>query len=102
MGSVPGDGAFNDCNIVGFDCSGLAMYAWAQLPVSALRAHRNTARQGSYHPVPETCCPATWSSGVPTARVAGIHHVAIYIGGGNVIQAPQSGAVIQVTPLDQV
>jgi GrpB-like predicted nucleotidyltransferase (UPF0157 family) len=32
----------------------------------------------------------------------GIHHVAIYIGGGDVIQAPQSGDIVRVTPLDQV
>jgi cell wall-associated NlpC family hydrolase len=28
--------------------------------------------------------------------------VAIYIGGGNVIQAPYSGAYIEVTPLGEV
>jgi cell wall-associated NlpC family hydrolase len=28
--------------------------------------------------------------------------VAIYVGGGNVIQAPQSGSVIQITPWDEV
>jgi cell wall-associated NlpC family hydrolase len=28
--------------------------------------------------------------------------VAIYIGGGNVIQAPQSGSPIQITPLYSV
>jgi cell wall-associated NlpC family hydrolase len=37
-----------------------------------------------------------WSS---DGTVGGIHHVAIYIGGGNVIQAPQSGSTIQITPL---
>ena len=34
--------------------------------------------------------------------VSGIGHVAIYIGNGNVIQAPFSGAFIEITPLDQV
>ena len=34
--------------------------------------------------------------------MAGIGHVALYIGGGNVIQAPYSGSYIQVTPLGQV
>jgi cell wall-associated NlpC family hydrolase len=34
--------------------------------------------------------------------VGGIHHVAIYIGGGNVIQAPQSGDIVRITPLGQV
>jgi cell wall-associated NlpC family hydrolase len=40
-----------------------------------------------------------WSS---NGTVGGIHHVAIYIGGGNVIQAPQSGSPIQITPLGSV
>jgi cell wall-associated NlpC family hydrolase len=40
-----------------------------------------------------------WSS---NGSVSGIHHVAIYIGGGNVIQAPQSGSVIQITGLYNV
>jgi peptidoglycan DL-endopeptidase RipA len=31
-----------------------------------------------------------------------IHHVAIFIGGGNVIQAPQSGDIVRITPLGQV
>jgi len=40
-----------------------------------------------------------WSS---NGSVSGIHHVAIYIGNGNVLQAPQSGSVIQITPVLQV
>ena len=34
--------------------------------------------------------------------MSGIHHVAIYIGNGNVVQAPQSGSVVQITPVLQV
>jgi Cell wall-associated hydrolases (invasion-associated proteins) len=37
-----------------------------------------------------------WSfDGTPT----GIHHVAIYIGHGRVVQAPQSGDVVRVSPM---
>ena len=39
-----------------------------------------------------------WSTG----GADGIHHVAIYIGNGNVVQAPNSGDVVKVTPWDQV
>ena len=39
-----------------------------------------------------------WSDG----GQAGIHHVAMYIGNGNVIQAPESGDVIRITPWQQV
>ena len=50
---------------------------------------------------PASSCPATCCSG-PTAALDAIHHVAIYIGNGNVVQAPHSGDVVRVTPWDQV
>jgi cell wall-associated NlpC family hydrolase len=100
LGVCAGDGAFNDCNVVGFDCSGLVMYAWAQFPFAHYAATQYL--QGSYHPSEGSLMPgdlAFWSS---DGSVAGIHHVAIYIGGGMVIQAPESGEMIQETPLNNV
>jgi cell wall-associated NlpC family hydrolase len=99
-GVCAGDGAFNDCNIVGFDCSGLVMYAWAQFPFAHYAATQYT--QGSVHPDTGSLMPGDlvfWSA---DGTIGGIHHVAIYIGGGNVIQAPESGSVIKITPLSQV
>jgi cell wall-associated NlpC family hydrolase len=96
-GACAGDGAFNDCNVVGFDCSGLVMYAWAQYPFAHYAATQY--QQGSVHPNMASLMPGDlvfWSS---NGMVSGIHHVAIYIGGGNVIQAPESGDVIKITPL---
>ena len=40
-----------------------------------------------------------WSTDV---SVDGIHHVTIYVGEGNVVQAPQSGDIVRVTPLGSV
>jgi cell wall-associated NlpC family hydrolase len=100
-GVCAGDGAFNDCNVIGFDCSGLAMYAWAQIPLAHYAATQYT-QAGNYHPSTGNLQPGDlvfWSS---DGTIGGIHHVAIYIGGGNVVQAPESGSVIQVTPLDEV
>ena len=57
------------------------------------------SQAGSYHPSSSSLLPGDlvfWSS---NGAVSGIHHVAMYIGGGNVIQAPQSGSVITITPL---
>jgi cell wall-associated NlpC family hydrolase len=101
-GVCAGDGAWNDCHVRGFDCSGLSLYAWA--PYIGL-PHFSAAQYydaGSVHPSISGLMPGDlvfWSS---NGTVGGIHHVAIYIGGGNVIQAPQSGSVIQITPLSQV
>jgi cell wall-associated NlpC family hydrolase len=101
-GVCAGNGAFNDCNVIGFDCSGLSLYAWA--PYISLYHYTVTQynQAGSYHPSPGNFMPGDllfWSS---DGTINGIHHVAIYIGGGNVIQAPQSGEVVQITPWDQV
>jgi cell wall-associated NlpC family hydrolase len=101
-GVCAGDGAWNDCNVIGFDCSGLAMYAWGPgLPMAHYAASQYT-QAGSYHPGPGNFQPGDllfWSS---NGTIAGIHHVAIYIGNGLVVQAPESGEVIQETPWDQV
>jgi cell wall-associated NlpC family hydrolase len=98
-GVCAADGAFNDCNVTGFDCSGLVMYAWAQFPFVHLAS--NQYLQGSVHPNVSSLMPGDlvfWSDGGQPQ----IHHVAIYIGGGNVIQAPQSGDIVRITPLSQV
>ena len=95
-----GHEVFNDCNVIGFDCSGLVMYAWAQFPFEHYAATQYL--QGSYHPSMSNLMPGDlvfWSA---DGTVAGIHHVAIYIGNGMVIQAPESGALIQETPLYSV
>lgn len=101
-GVCAGDGAFNDCHIRGFDCSGLVMYAWGPNLYLDHYAATQYTQAGSIHPSPGNFKPGDllfWSS---NGTIAGIHHVAIYVGNGNVIQAPESGEVIQITPWDQV
>lgn len=92
----------NDGHVYGFDCSGLTMYALAPW----LRVDHNAAAQysevGSYHPAIDALQPGDlvfWSS---DGTVQGIGHVAIYIGNGDVVQAPHSGDVVRVTPIYQV
>jgi cell wall-associated NlpC family hydrolase len=100
-GVCAGDGAYNDCHIRGFDCSGLTIYGWAPYTIMPHYA-ASQYYAGSIHPSTYNLMPGDlvfWSS---NGTVGGIHHVAMYIGNGNVIQAPQSGSVIQITPLDQV
>ena len=67
-------------------------------------AHIAAAQYGSgtVHPAITALLPGDlvfWSS---NTTVAGIHHVAIYVGNGNVIQAPQSGDIVRITPLGSV
>lgn len=102
FGVCTNDAGWNDCHVYGFDCSGLAMYAWAPYLSMAHYAATQYGQAGSYHPSTADLQPGDlvfWSS---DGTVAGIHHVAIYIGGGNVIQAPHSGDIVRVTPLGDV
>jgi cell wall-associated NlpC family hydrolase len=89
-----GNGAPNDCNISGYDCSGLVLYAWGQYWDHYAATQYSQA--GSYHPSPSYLRAGDllfWSS---DGRVSGIHHVAIAIGHGQMVEAPYSGGFVQV------
>jgi cell wall-associated NlpC family hydrolase len=93
--------AHNDCHLTGFDCSGLALYAWG-LYLAMAHSAATQYGSGTVHPAVTALLPGDlvfWSS---NHTVAGIHHVAIYVGSGNVIQAPQSGDIVRITPLANV
>ena len=80
---------------VGFDCSGLAMWAWGQagvdLPHSA-EAQYESIEHISFGELQPGDLIFYASGGY-------IYHVIIYIGGGQAIQAEQTGTVIQITPV---
>lgn len=92
----------NDGSIRGFDCSGLVLYAmgpWRQMSHSASSQY---LQAGTVHPNLGQLLPGDlifWSG---NGTIKGVGHVAVYIGNGNVVQAPQSGDVVRVTPIDQV
>jgi cell wall-associated NlpC family hydrolase len=101
-GVCAGDGAYNDCHVLGFDCSGLTLYGWAPSIRLAHYAATQYWQAGRFHPSIGALRPGDllfWSS---NGTIAGIHHVAMYIGNGNVIQAPESGSPIQITPVGEV
>jgi cell wall-associated NlpC family hydrolase len=92
----PSNGAPNDCNVIGYDCSGLALYAWGQHWAHYAATQYGTA--GHYHPSASSLRPGDlifWSFGGLWA----IHHVAIYIGNGEIVEAPYSGGYVQVASL---
>ena len=54
---------------------------------------------GSVHPSVDQLQPGDltfWSS---DGTESGIHHVAIYVGNGNVVEAPHTGSVVKIVPL---
>jgi cell wall-associated NlpC family hydrolase len=76
----------------GFDCSGLVMYVYAQIGIS----------------LPHYAA-AQYQLGTPVSRdqlqpgdlvfFDALDHVAIYIGGGQFVHAPQTGDVVKITSL---
>jgi cell wall-associated NlpC family hydrolase len=78
----------------GFDCSGLVMWAYAQVGVSL--PHSSYAQYGY---------------GVPVSRdqlapgdlvfFDGLGHVGIYIGGGQFVHAPHTGDVVKISSLSE-
>ena len=75
----------------GFDCSGLTMYCYAQVGVSL--AHGATAQQQASTPV----ALADLMSGdlVFFGGASYSYHVGIYVGDGQMIDAPKTGAVVR-------
>lgn len=92
----------NDAHVYGFDCSGLSLYAVAPWLGLNHDASIQYSQAGSVHPAVAELQPGDlvfWSS---DGTVAGIGHEAIYLGEGQVVHAPHSGAQIEITPLRQV
>lgn len=101
-GVCAGGGAQNDCNVVGFDCSGLTMYGWGTYIALDHFAATQYSVAGKLHPAIGSLLPGDlvfWSG---NGTVAGIHHVAMYVGKGNVIQAPESNDIVRITPIGSV
>jgi cell wall-associated NlpC family hydrolase len=92
----------NDGHVIGFDCSGLVLYAmapWRQLHHFAAQQYLEA---GTVHPALDQLLPGDLVFWSKDGTVGGIGHVAVYVGNGNVVQAPRSGARIVITPLGQV
>ena len=74
----------------GFDCSGLVMWAWAHGGKSL--PHSSAAMYGSARRI-------SMSSIQPGDLIfygSPVHHVALYIGGGQIIHSPHTGSHVQV------
>lgn len=72
----------------GFDCSGLVMYAFARAGVRIPHNADAIGRMG--RPIPRT----QWQPGTVIAYPG---HVALYIGGGLMVEAAHSGVPVRVT-----
>lgn len=88
-----------DFNKVGFDCSGLVLYAVYQATDGRIELGHYTVTQlndkrGKAVPVDQLQPGDIVFPPGPSPQ-----HVAIYIGGGRMVEAPQSGDVVKVSPV---
>jgi cell wall-associated NlpC family hydrolase len=74
----------------GFDCSGLAMYCYGQIGIGL--GHGATIQQQSSTPVPLNALQP--GDLVFFGNASYSSHVGIYVGGGSMIHAPHTGAVV--------
>ncbi|UOY02144.1 C40 family peptidase [Blastococcus sp. PRF04-17] len=95
----PGPGLHPDTGVIGFDCSGLTQYAYAQAGISIPRNSR--AQYAALPKVPSHALQpgdlVFWANDASDPTT--IYHVAIYLGGDQVIQAPQSGDVVKISAM---
>jgi peptidoglycan DL-endopeptidase CwlO len=78
----------------GFDCSGLIMYAYAQIGVSL--PHHAASQYGMGSPVSRDALEAG-----DLVFFNGLGHAGIYIGGGQFIHAPHTGDVVKISSLSE-
>jgi cell wall-associated NlpC family hydrolase len=88
-----------DAGVVGYDCSALTRYAYAQAGISLPRNSR-----AQYAALPKVARAdlqpgdlVFWAMDVNDP--ATIHHVALYLGSGKIVEAPHSGATVHVTSM---
>lgn len=83
-----------DYRKVGFDCSGLMVYAFAGIGVSLPHYSGYQYNAGTHVPVAarERGDMLFWGPG-------GSSHVALYLGDGTMVEAPESGDVVKVSPV---
>lgn len=76
-----------------FDCSGFTMFVYRQVGVSL--PHSSRAQYGVGEKVPR----GSLQPGDLVFFGSPIHHVGIYVGGGQYIHAPRTGDVVRITSL---
>ncbi|RLK59401.1 NlpC/P60 family protein [Actinokineospora cianjurensis] len=87
--------SYGDFAKVGFDCSGLMIFAFAGVGVPLPHYSGYQATAGRQIPLSQMA-PGDMLFWSTDGR---IHHVALYIGDGQMVEAPYSGSVVRISPV---
>lgn len=84
-----------------YDCSGLVLAAYRSAGLALPRASIDQYNAGKHVPVSEAQPGDLIFWGDAKGNPEAIHHVALYLGNGQVIQAPQDGDTVKISQLWQ-
>ena len=79
-----------------YDCSGLTMVAWAHAGVQLLHYTGDQWQEGPHVPIDQLRRGDLLFYATNTSDPGTIHHVAIYIGNGMMVNAPYTGAFVRI------
>jgi cell wall-associated NlpC family hydrolase len=77
----------------GFDCSGLMLWAWAQAGVSLPHSSSAQSTMGVLVPLSQLQPGDLIFFGIP------VHHVGMYVGNGDMLDAPDTGSTVKIQPI---
>lgn len=83
----------------GYDCSGLTMTAWRTAGVSLYRTSRDQYKQVLKVAYADMRPGDLVFWGTDPKNPDSIYHVAMYIGGGQIIEAPRPGLTVRITAM---
>ena len=84
-----------------YDCSGLTMVAWAQAGVFLLHYTGYQWEEGVHVPLDDLQRGDLLFYATDNSDPATIHHVGIYIGGGDMVDAPYTGVDVRIDSIYQ-
>ncbi|MGI8333861.1 NlpC/P60 family protein [Actinomadura scrupuli] len=90
----PSYGIAQGANIKGFDCSGLTLYAYAQVGVSLPHYTGDQFNSGV------RVTKAQLRPGDLVFFYSDLHHMGMYIGNGKMVHAPQTGDVVKTSSIE--
>ncbi|QKG22860.1 NLP/P60 protein [Actinomadura verrucosospora] len=95
----PSLGVDQGAGTLGFDCSGLTMYAWGKAGVRLDHWTGTQWTSGPHVPLDRLRPGDLVFFATDTSNPDTIHHVGVYIGGGRMVEAPYTGSRVRISSI---